>query len=116
MACYRPLSAWRGSKLNPATGKRPIVFRASEAYLDMPMTLPCGQCIGCRLERSRQWAIRSVHEASLYDSNCFVTLTYSDSHLPRDCSLDPDAVPLFMKRLRKRFGDGIRVFYCCVYG
>ena len=32
----------------------------------MPVLVPCGQCIGCRLEKSRQWAIRCVHEATPY--------------------------------------------------
>ena len=46
--------------------------------------LSCGQCIGCRLESSRQWAIRCVLESKLYDSelNWFMTLTYDDAHLP----------------------------------
>ena len=34
------------------------------------------------LERSRQWAVRCMHEASLYDFNSFVTLTYNDENLP----------------------------------
>lgn len=67
------------------------------------LQLPCGQCVGCRLERSRQWAMRCVHEASLWPANCFVTLTYSDEHLPIDRSLDYDDFQKFMKRLRKRF-------------
>lgn len=116
MACYSPISGWYSHTVNPKTGKRPVVFSFSEAYIDKPVILPCGQCIGCRLERSRQWAVRSVHEASLYENNCFVTLTYRDECLPTFSSLDPEAVPLFMKRLRKRFGDGIRVFYCGEYG
>lgn len=82
----------------------------------MPVTVPCGQCVGCRLERSRQWAIRCVHEASLYEDNCFLTLTYNDDHLPKDRSLDVRAFQLFMKRLRKEHGDGIRFFHCGEYG
>jgi len=116
VACYSPISGWYSRFVNPKSGKRPVTFSFSEAFTDLSVTLPCGQCIGCRLDRSRQWAIRCVHEASLYENNCFVTLTYRDECLPKDGSLDPDAVPLFMKRLRKRFGDGIRVFYCGEYG
>lgn len=77
--------------------------------------LPCGQCIGCRLERSRQWAVRMMHEASLYDANCVVTLTYDDAHLPARSSLDRRAFPLFMRRLRKR-GVKARYFHCGEYG
>lgn len=80
------------------------------------LSVPCGQCIGCRLERSRQWAIRCVHEASLHQDNCFVTLTYAPEYLPADGSLNKRDFVLFMKRLRKRFGEGIRFFQCGEYG
>jgi len=115
MPCYHPLKGWRSKKLT-ANGKRSIVFRPQEGYSDMPVEVPCGQCIGCRLERSRQWAIRCVHESQLYDDNCFITLTYSDESLPFDGSLDVSHFQLFMKRLRKRFGSGIRFFHCGEYG
>lgn len=62
--------------------------------------LPCGQCIGCRLERSRQWAIRCVHHAQCYEHNAFITLTYDPEHLETR-SLDHRDWQLFMKRLRK---------------
>lgn len=67
------------------------------------LELPCGQCVGCRLERSRQWAVRCMHEASLYKNNCFLTLTYADEHLPDDYSLHYEDFQKFMKRFRKRF-------------
>lgn len=44
--------------------------------------IPCKQCIGCRLERSRQWANRCSLEMGLHEKNCFVTLTYDDDNLP----------------------------------
>lgn len=99
-----------------ANGKRPLVFAKKDGFEDLPVTLPCGQCIGCRLERSRQWAIRCVHEASLYDRNCYLTLTYRDEELPPGRSLKLRDFQLFMKRLRKRFGSNIRFFHCGEYG
>lgn len=61
-----------------------------------------------------------MHEASLYSSNCFITLTFSDAHLPALGSLDkhgPKSFQLFMKRLRKRFPhEKIRYFHCGEYG
>jgi len=78
--------------------------------------IACGQCIGCRLERSRQWAIRCHHEASLHDKNSFVTLTYNDENLPEDGSLSIRHFQLFMKRLRKKHGTGIRFYGCGEYG
>lgn len=79
------------------------------------MRVPCGRCIGCRLERSRQWAVRMMHEASLHEDNCFLTLTYDEEHLPYDGSLDKRAFPLFMGRLRKS-GRKARYFHCGEYG
>jgi len=116
MACFHPLQAWRGKGLSK-NGKRNIVFKRSEGLPTSEMRLPCGQCIGCRLERSRQWAIRCVHESELYDENCFITLTYSDEFLPKDKSLVLRHFQLFMKRLRKKFSDRrIRFFHCGEYG
>lgn len=82
----------------------------------MPIDLPCGQCVGCRLERSRQWAVRCVHEASLHEKNCFITLTYNKENLPADQSLDVKHFQDFMKRLRFKYGPKIRFFHCGEYG
>lgn len=116
MPCTRALKGYRNRVVNPATGKRSIVFSAREGLIDFTVDLPCGQCMDCRLERSRQWAIRCVHEASLWERNCFITLTYNDQHLPPDGSLQMKDFQDFMKRLRKRFGAGIRYFHCGEYG
>lgn len=115
MACYHPLRGYRSRHVGE-TGSRPIVFSRSEGYSDLPVDLPCGQCIGCRLERSRQWAVRCHHEASLHARNSFVTLTFDDEHLPASRSVDVRDLQLFMKRLRKRFGAGIRFYGCGEYG
>lgn len=79
------------------------------------MHVPCGSCVGCRLERARQWALRCMHESSLHDVNSFVTLTYSNEHLEPGASLRPRDFTLFMKRLRKKRGD-VRYFQCGEYG
>jgi len=115
MPCFYPIKGWR-SRTPGASGKYSVVFTPTLGFRDLPMEVPCGQCIGCRLERSRQWAMRCVHEASLYDRNCFITLTYDDNHLPLDHGLDKSAFPKFMKRLRKKFGTGVRYFHCGEYG
>lgn len=115
MPCFRPLDGWRSRERTPA-GKRKIVFNKSLAHVDQPVTLPCGQCIGCRLERSRQWAIRCVHEATLHDRSLFITLTYDDAHLPGDQSLNKKHFQDFMKRLRKAFPQKLRYFHCGEYG
>lgn len=115
MACYHPVSGWYAQKVNES-GKRSIVFNLRDGFKDKPVELPCGRCIGCKLERSRQWAVRCMHEASLYEANSFVTLTYEDEKLPPDGGLRPRDYVLFMKRLRKAKGNGIRFFHCGEYG
>lgn len=118
MPCFRPLSGYRSSTVNP-TGKRSIVFSMREAASADPsdqVTLPCGQCRYCRLEHSRQWAIRAMHEASLYPQNSFITLTYDNEHLPKNGSLDYEAPQKFLKRLRKSTNTKIRSYGCAEYG
>ncbi|QXP08069.1 MAG: replication initiator protein [Arizlama microvirus] len=123
MPCYHPLTAYRSSKgRDPVKGTWPIVFGLKGANKNEKLSIPCGQCIGCRLERSRQWAIRCVHESELYDENCFLTLTYNDDNIERckNGSLNKRDFVLFMKRLRKdvynEFGKRVRFFHCGEYG
>ena len=87
------------------------------------LQLPCGQCIECRLKRSREWAMRCMHEASLYDSNCFITLTFNDDYVDPVLSLRKHHFQKFMKRLRKYLSsDGsassrrVRYFHAGEYG
>ncbi len=77
MPCYRPISARISEGLKP-NGSHQLYFRSADQGIGNPVKIPCGRCVGCRLERSRQWAVRCVHEASLYVNNCFVSLTYND--------------------------------------
>lgn len=120
MACYKPLQAWRGRSGGPAVFVRPTAWPALE------MQLPCGQCIGCRLERSRQWAVRIMHEASLHTFNSYLTLTYDGGSIPHSGSLVKSHFQDFMKRLRKSNSHRddfdnlwhlpIRYFQCGEYG
>lgn len=81
------------------------------------MYVSCGQCIGCRLQSAREWAIRSVHEASLHEENCFVTLTYNDHNLPFDMGIHKRVVQKFLKRLRYHESPKkIRYLGCGEYG
>lgn len=101
--------------------------------------IPCGQCIGCRLEYSRQWANRGYLESKCWDQNWFVTLTYDEAYNfildeietsdgitytnPGDWNgiLIPEHLTAFMKSLRqimkREHGqDGIRFMACGEYG
>lgn len=115
MPCYRPVKAFYGHKL--PSGKREIVFCSAQAQSFIPLQLPCGTCLGCRLERARQWAMRCVDEASLHRDNSFITLTFSESNLPSNRSLDVSVFQRFMKRLRKEVDPvKLRFFHCGEYG
>lgn len=109
MPCFHPLKGFRkpggGWTPNPRIG-----------YPDLPLSIACGQCSGCRLERSRQWAVRCYHESQLYDENCFITLTYNNEFLPEHGSLDVSHFQKFMKRLRFKYEHKIRFFHCGEYG
>lgn len=89
---------------------------SSEAFRDTKMEVSCGQCIGCRLEKSRQWAVRIMHETQLHDISSFVTLTYNDAHLPENNTLIKKDLRLFHRRLRKTLPHKIRYFACGEYG
>lgn len=117
MPCYYPLKAYRSQERNPETGRYGVTFNATKALIEgSSLTLPCGRCIGCRLERSRQWALRMEHEAQLYDTNAFVTLTFADDKLPANYSVNVRDTQLFLKRLRKKFAQKIRFYACGEYG
>lgn len=118
MPCFHPLKAYR-SRLADGNGKRSISFSSDKNGAADPVKLPCGNCVGCRLERSRQWAVRCMHEAQMHRKNCFITLTFDNEHLLKrknPDSLDKREFQLFMKRLRFKYGKGIRYYHCGEYG
>lgn len=109
MACNKPIKGYR--KVGGG-----ITFKKHETA-GTPLEVPCGYCMGCRIARSREWAVRCMHEASMHEQNAFITLTYNDEHIPHDHGLKKDHFQKFMKRLRKRFGDRrIRYYMAGEYG
>lgn len=114
MPCFHPLKAWRTLPGTADRKGRTINFTPTGGK---EILLPCGQCVGCRLERSRQWALRCVHEASLHEDNCFITLTYNDNYLPENGSLNLEDIQNFFKRFRKKIEPlKLRFFQCGEYG
>jgi len=87
-----------------------------KGFVDLRVTVACGQCVGCRVDRTQDWTARIVHEASLHDLNQFITLTYDDRHLPPNLSLVKKDFQDFMKRLRFRSGLKVRYFAVGEYG
>lgn len=125
MACFKPLTAYRAPPGYQLSGSNFGGISFDPRCSDIPgveeLKIPCGRCIGCRLEKSRQWAMRIVLEQQLHDQSCFITLTYNEDNLPKGGSLCQDDMTLFLKRLRKWIdtvhpGKRIRYFYCGEYG
>lgn len=144
MACFHPLRAYAkegpdgkkilkflNSSIPPGEGKKRIYDLEYGELLE----LPCGQCIGCRMDYAHEWTNRLLLEKELYsDSEChFVTLTYSEDWIskrllpahdndtgevvPNLWSLSKRELQLFMKRLRKALpNDKIRFYACGEYG
>lgn len=103
MACYSPITAYELTGQRTENGKAKIVFHLSEiSGPHKQISLPCSRCIGCRLDKSRDWALRCVHESQTYEEmglySSFITLTYSPEHYRP--SLSKTDFPSFIKRLR----------------
>lgn len=109
MPCFHPLKAFQ--KVGGGVTWTPAASNGN------PMTLPCGRCIGCRLDKGTEWATRIMHESRCHKANMFVTLTYDDEHLPRGGTLVKRHVQLFMKSLRFAVSPKkVRFFACGEYG
>lgn len=100
--------------------------------------IPCGKCIGCRLEYSKDWATKGCLEAESYSENWFLTITYDQEHLPEaGTMIDPktgeelgqnpfgtlksEDWTLFLKRVRQHYKrkynhENIRFMACGEYG
>lgn len=115
MPCFHPTTAYRSRTVNPS-GKRSLVFIKDQGLAGSDIKIPCGGCIGCRIDKSQQWATRLMHEAKLHDQTSFITLTYDDLHVPITGSLDKTHPQKFLKRFRKKHGGKIRYFLCGEYG
>ena len=83
------------------------------------LTVNCGSCRSCRVNRSTSWTIRLLYELEDWQEAAFITLTYSDEKIPEDYGLHKSELSGFIKRLRSRFaalGSNIRFFGVGEYG
>lgn len=113
MSCLHPLRAWRNNFSLLDTRKRGAPFfkdpgpHALRMGSVKPCPLPCGRCLGCRLDYSRQWAMRGVCELQMNERSCFVTMTYRDGCLPKvskhgAATLRKSHYQKFFRALRRR--------------
>lgn len=107
-SCFSPLKGYRG---------RNGFHSKKHGSWEMPLNVPCGACLGCRLNKAADWSTRIAHEASLHEQNTWVTLTYDPEHLPEGGTLVKKHVQYFMTYLRRYTGShGIRYFAVGEYG
>lgn len=112
MPCFEPVKAFF-----PRDGGRiSFVERADGEW----RSLPCGRCVGCLRDKSRDWSVRLVHESRTAGDSICVTLTYDEEHLPPGGSLRRADFTRFMHRLRKQLfrkhGLRVRFFAIGEYG
>ncbi len=88
MPCYHPVEI----RITP---------KGATQQSSYEQVVPCGNCIGCRTEQSRQWAVRMMHEAREHKHKQFITLTIDDKHLNENAELSPKDLSRFFRNLRK---------------
>lgn len=81
----------------------------------------CGQCLSCKIARSREWTIRLLHEGLYHPGQShFLTLTYDSNHIPKQdgrYTLDHKDVQDFVRRIRDTLtGCKIKYLMCGEYG
>lgn len=110
MPCFHPFIGQQ----RPEGGR--VAFSNLDYSRDL-MTVPCGKCIGCRIDRSRGWAIRILAEAQTagVGRSWFVTNTYAPEFNP--ITLQPRDHTLFLKKLRNHYSDQkVRFYLGAEYG
>lgn len=143
MSCYHPQKAYVTGTTKNGKPKYTIIDYKKPENLNINeyrmyrekyelngfIEVPCGKCIGCLMDKSRDWANRLLLESLYHDQSWFVTLTYDDAHVPvsgytdefgeyvaTSQTLRKRDVQLFMKRLRYYAVDKIRYYAAGEYG
>lgn len=80
------------------------------------MEFGCGQCVMCEINKRRIWVTRLMLEQKQHEASCFVTLTFDEDHFPKNGSVHPRDLQLFMKRVRYHVDSPLRYFGVGEYG
>lgn len=141
MSCYHPririenLHKWKtaqdGHKYHPAVIEQPDdIYQRIEELKDnfwyKYTIIPCKNCIGCRLDYSKEWANRGYLEAKTHINNWFITLTYSDDNIEildemetkdgvtywNDGNWTGTLVPSDLKKFLKKFRRHMEYYHC----
>lgn len=143
MACYRPLVGVDTHSLTEKGRPKYKIYTRERFENEFPywrdmsegswINIPCGKCVGCRLQYAKTWADRCMLESYYHEQSWFCTFTYNQASVPMVFSgVDEDTGEViddfpgimtvrykdfqdFLKRLRKaeyRF----RYYACSEYG
>lgn len=121
MSCVHPIPAWRNNYSDLRSRKRAAPFFKPPPKISLQNNtvkytpLPCGRCICCRIDQSRQWALRGVCETNSVERSSFLTLTYKPESLPPTGSLVKQHYQDFIRALRRR-GYKFTFMLCGEYG
>lgn len=154
MGCYKPLIRFYVPHDREKSGRVYSLARFSEMigheatyeeliYRKDVMMIPCGKCIGCRIQQREDWTTRIELEARSWPKEkvWFITLTYNEQEIPGmirktgeiirgakyikrktetglECvqTLWYEDIQLFIKRLRKAYREPLRYFVAGEYG
>lgn len=136
MSCYHPFRAMRiGYNGEGKQVLKIVPYDTLDVYDNQGkeydwFPLPCGHCIGCRQDQSKEWSNRLLLESQYHDRAYFITLTYDNLHAHNvfrtdlntgeareGTNLEKRDCQLFFKRLRFAFPDArIRYYIVGEYG
>lgn len=97
-------------------GRAQPVFSRPSGHSGVSVPLPCGQCLGCRLQLRADWETRCMCEARMHEHVAFLTCTYTDEFLPKDLNVSLREAQLFVKRMRFQFGRDLSFMQLAEYG
>ena len=108
MVCESPIKVWKQNQARLDVPAKDYYEMKKISWKKVPdrieVEIPCGKCLGCRLDHASMWATRIAVEAKNWKKNCFVTLTYNGPNLPlTDTGLETlqkKDIQDFLKRLR----------------
>lgn len=110
MPCFHPVTMWPAKNGGRYVRHVELACDGAESVV-----VGCGYCVGCIKRRAGEWVIRNLWELDAHGGvACFVTLTYANEHLPDDYSVSVKAMQRFMRRLRRRLPEGVKVRFFAV--
>lgn len=93
--------------------RKPFITKSSDIA-------PCGRCPECLVNRKQLWTNRNILESYAHVKKCFITLTYSEDHLPYNSlgtpTLHKEDLQRYWKNLRALTHEKIRYYAVGEYG